>query len=252
MDEPGAGEFAGQTLLDLCQEDANIDIAVWNQFYDSLNKDDKRGALPFRVWQIYQAMVGFASTGDTASFVCAAGILGHYVGDACQPLHVSFLHHGRPDHPEEKNVHSVYETQMLDRRAAEMIEGVNRKLQEEGAQAQADVQGGHQAARSVIDLMRQTFAVLPPLEIVETFNASAGRGRINAMWNQLGGRTCTCIAGGCLRLASLWESAWHEGNGQAVDAGRLGTVATDALQTLYNDRDFLPAFRLRETGWNLQ
>ena len=29
-------------------------------------------------------------------FLCAAGCLAHYVGDACQPLHISRLHHGQP------------------------------------------------------------------------------------------------------------------------------------------------------------
>ena len=30
-----------------------------------------------------------------ASFVAAAGVMAHYVGDASQPLHSSYLHHGR-------------------------------------------------------------------------------------------------------------------------------------------------------------
>jgi hypothetical protein len=58
------------------------------------------GLLPFRVWQIYDAMVDFVKNGERDKFVCAAGVLAHYVGDACQPLHISFLHHGDPDHPE--------------------------------------------------------------------------------------------------------------------------------------------------------
>ncbi len=45
-----------------------------------------RGLLPFRVWQIFDAMVEFAAAGKGAQFVCAAGTLTHYIGDACQPL----------------------------------------------------------------------------------------------------------------------------------------------------------------------
>ena len=86
MDEEGKGEFAGTTLLELCENDANVAVARWNRFYDSLDIGTKRGALPFRVWQIYQEMVGFARERDVARFLCAGGVMAHYVGDACQPL----------------------------------------------------------------------------------------------------------------------------------------------------------------------
>jgi hypothetical protein len=62
---------------------------------------EHRGLLPFRVWQLFDAMVEFASTGQADKFVCAAGVLTHYVGDACQPLHISFLHDGDPNRPVE-------------------------------------------------------------------------------------------------------------------------------------------------------
>jgi hypothetical protein len=42
-------------------------------------------------------MKGFAADGDVESFVCAAGIMSHYVGDACQPLHISFMFDGDPN-----------------------------------------------------------------------------------------------------------------------------------------------------------
>ena len=41
--------------------------------------------LPFRVWQIYKAMVGFASS-DRARFIVAAGVLAHCVGEIDQYL----------------------------------------------------------------------------------------------------------------------------------------------------------------------
>jgi hypothetical protein len=44
------------------------------------------GALPFRIWQILDYMV---SARNASQSLCAAGILGRYVGDSCQPLHSS-------------------------------------------------------------------------------------------------------------------------------------------------------------------
>ncbi len=46
-------------------------------------------------------MVSFVKDGEAEKFVCAAGILSHYVGDACQPLHISYMFNGDPDHKVE-------------------------------------------------------------------------------------------------------------------------------------------------------
>ncbi len=244
MDEEGRGEFAGTTLLELCENDANVTVARWNRFYDSLDIGTKRGALPFRIWQIYQDMVGFARERDVARFLCAGGIMAHYVGDACQPLHASFLHHGRPGHPEEERVHSVYETSMIERRAAELIAGVLATL--EGQTASGEVCGGHGAAVAVVDLLRQTITTLPPMDVIEAFNGATGAARIPHMWEVLGDRTVTCIAAGCHVLASLWISAWKEGEGDDIPANRLKAIDLTSLKQLYNNKEFLPALRLQE------
>ena len=245
MDQEGMGDFKGKTLLDLCKNPKNVDIDVWNAFYDSLGVGRKRGALPFRVWQIYQLMVEFVRARKVAEFICAGGIVSHYVGDACQPLHVSFLHHGRPGHEQtEDKVHSVYETQMLDRKATDVIAGINAKLA--GKKAKANVTGGHAAAVSVVELMRQTVKTLAPLKVIEAFNDAQPNKRIADMWEALGNKTVVCMAGGCLRMASLWASAWREGGGGKIASSRLVEVGHDELMTLYNDKEFLPAFRLQD------
>ena len=242
MDEKGKGEFKNKTLLKLCEDPANVDINVWNRFYDELGVGFKRGALPFRVWQLYNQMVASVAAGKVEEFICAAGVLAHYVGDACQPLHVSHLHHGRND--DEKDVHSIYETNMLDRRAADVIAGVNQNLR--NSVAQPDVVGGHAAAVSVVELMRGVISKLPPLKIIEAHNAASGRERITHMWDALGKKTTSCMADGCMRLASLWASAWKEGKGSKIDNAALGPVDRKKLMKLYNDKSFVEAFRLKE------
>jgi hypothetical protein len=245
MDEEGTGEFAGKTLLELCQKAENVNIDVWNRFYESIEMKPKdRGALPFRVWQLYKQMVEFVRQKKIAEFICAGGVMSHYVGDACQPLHVSRLHHGRPGHPEEEEVHSVYETKMLDRFAIDVIAGVNADIKnKKGA---ADVVGGHEAAVSVVKLMRKITDNLPPLEVIEAYNAESGTARLPHMWDTLKQRTTRNIAEGCLRLASLWASAWAEGGGNKILSSKLGAVDRDALKTLYDNKEFLPAYRLND------
>lgn len=243
MDEPGNGEFANQTLLDVCAQVQNVDVRVWNRFYDSLHIGAKRGALPFRVWQIYQEMVAFAGAGKVAEFLCAAGILAHYIGDACQPLHVSRLHHGRPGF-DEGDVHSVYEDTMLERWSGELLAGIGGALQ--GVLVQGQAIGGRGAAVAAIELMRDTVATLPPMEVIDAYNGASGRARIPHMWDVVGERTIVCIARGCKVLAEIWASAWLEGHGDDIGEAQLVRIDTQTLMSLYNNAAFLPALRLRE------
>lgn len=248
MDETGKGDFAGKTLMQLCEQPDNIDINIWNDFYESLEvKAKDRGALPFRVWQFYKHMVQFVREGKLAEFVCAGGILSHYVADACQPLHVSHLHHGRPGFPDEEKVHSYYETKMLDRFATEMIGAVNAQIGER--KASADIKGGEQAARSTVELMRTSMQELPPLTIIEAYNKKSGRERLPHMWETLQAGTIFCIAEGCLRMAALWASAWKEGHGGKFKLAELGPIAREELKALYDDKEFLPAFRLNDPAF---
>ena len=76
------------------------------------------GALPFRVWQIFQAMAGFKAKADADKFLCAAGILSHYAGDFCQPLHSS--QHSDGIDGATTGVHSTYEDKMVDKFAADI------------------------------------------------------------------------------------------------------------------------------------
>jgi hypothetical protein len=240
MDEQGKGEFENKTLLDLCKQPEDIDVATWNKFYESIDVDEKRGALPFRVWQIFRYMMLYAKQGDIPRFVCAGGVLSHYVADACQPLHVSRLHHG--ENAEEKGVHSIFETKMLDRFAVEMIQKLNDALA--GAQSPGNIKDGKEAAVATVALMAKTFELLPPEKVLRVYNEEEGRQRLPHMWSALGDETVECLASGTLLMAALWESAWkcREGN-QAIDPGAIGR---DVLKKLYLDRSFLPAYTLSD------
>ena len=196
--------------------------------------------------------------------MCAAGILAHYVGDACQPLHVSHLHHGEPlpgdgDDVKEikKEVHEVYETVMLDHFRSKglggendqvrgLVDGINDALS--GKKAKADVVGGHAAAVKVVRLMGETVTTLPPESIVKAYPLEGTQGeRAAVLWAKFKHETISCMAAGCLRLASLWESAWKEGDGdQNVKAGDLAEVKQKDLQKLYQSPNFLPSKPLGE------
>ena len=149
MDQKGPD---GRTLLDLTEDDAFIDPGKWDGFYDTVTDlltgskiaPQHRGLLPFRVWQIFDELVAFAEAGQPDRFVCAAGVLTHYLGDACQPLHISYLHDGDPEQPVEhvfskgkkagqskmealgSGVHSAYEDTMVHENREAILHGLKR------------------------------------------------------------------------------------------------------------------------------
>jgi hypothetical protein len=254
----------GKTLLDICKKAANVDVAVWQSYYDAVktehpDEDESRGLLPFRVWQIYKAMVGFVSAGDVKSFVCAAGILSHYVGDSCQPLHISYLFNGDPDRakkgqvrdpnggtkmgmiPLGKGVHASYEDDMVDRHVDLLMPQV-QKLAASSALPKS-VTGGKNAAVAVVHLMQATFAKIAPMDLVNAYVKTLDEkpaARADALWQDFGKDTAQVMADGSRCLAQLWVSAWIEGGGDKT-IKQLGAVSEAALAKIYQDNTFLPS-----------
>jgi hypothetical protein len=233
-----------------------VDVGLWQAYYGHVN-DASHGLLPFRVWQFYQQMVEFVQQGEVAKFVCAAGTLAHYVGDACQPLHISYEFNGDPDHQGANGqelglgVHSAYEDDMVNDHTLDILNGLglngsNGNQPNLGALPQ--VQGGQAAGFAVVDLMRQTFQTIAPKALVDAFaqlqDAGDTKRQIaDALWEQFGAATIDVMAYGSRVLAMIWTSAWTEGGGDATIAD-LSAVDQGTLVNLYQDRNFVPSFTL--------
>ena len=229
------------TLLEAWKDESNRTTDYWNRYYELDGTDTKhRGALPFRAWEVYELLVGYAHEAKLTEFVCAAGCVSHYLGDACQPLHVSYLHHGHPDNPAESPVHSKYESDMLDRFVEELIQGVNKALK--GKSTRKTFQGGAAAADHVVTTMSRTLDQIDPERIIKVFDDNPGRPRLQAMWDELGDDTITVIANGAIDVAEYWESAWKEGRSKpgAADLPADPPEIPDTdLMALYRDKTFM-------------
>jgi hypothetical protein len=238
-------QFTGKSLLDLTRKSRNIDPAVWDSFYDELNENSdtktEKGLLPFRVWQIYQDMVSFVKERKVADFVCAAGVLAHYIGDACQPLHTSQFHDGPVG--QSIGVHSMFENTMLDSRPDELVVAVESAIG--NRKAKKDVASGKEAAASVIQLFRDVRKTLAPEEIVDFFQTLTDN-KPAKMWEEFGERAAKCMALGCLRLASLWQSAWIEGGGAHIPNNKLTEIRTTVLRQKYENKAFLESMNLSD------
>ena len=215
MDQPGVGKYKNKTLMEMYEDDpSSLSIDTWVEFYELLNGagfNVRPRALPFRIWQAFNEMVEHLNNKDVVSYLCVAGTMAHYVGDSCQPLHISRLHHGDPDNPVPagKRVHEVYETVMLDNNANKVLSGLRTRLNKASAKSKPTIQSGEQAARGLVEFMIQVFNRLPPQKIVDTYNEGHNeQDRAQLLWDNYKTETLDNMAQCCTFLASLWESAW--------------------------------------------
>lgn len=271
MDQPRPSD--GKTLLDLCKDPANVDPDVWNKFYESVTdlSDGKRigaehrGLLPFRVWEIFDAMVGYAKRGRAPEFVCAAGVLAHYVGDACQPLHISYLHDGDPLRATTKaatnghapvkiplgsGVHSAYEDEMINAHRQQVLDALDDVPSVKKSEL---VTTGHEAAIATVALMRKTIQRLPPAKIVDVFVAYTGAkaDRAAYMWKHCGTGTKKAMIDGTHLLAVLWQSAWAAGNGESTVTSTDAIDAHDAMAIVADSKHFVPSLTIDKVGAQL-
>jgi len=269
MDQKGEG---GKTLLDLTKDDAFIDPDKWEAFYDGVRDllsgkhiaEGRRGLLPFRVWQIFDAMCNFAKRGKAKEFVCAAGVLTHYVGDACQPLHISYLHDGDPENPVKhtftkgkkagktelrplgQGVHSAYEDKMIFDHRMEILDDLAKTSHVKKSEW---IGTGREAAKLTIELMRSTFKLLPPARIVKIYVGvgKGGKAASDALWSEFGEDTISAMQAGTHLVAVLWESAWNAGNGEA-EVQRTSALTHKEAMDIVKDAKFLPSMSIGQIG----
>ncbi len=264
----------GKTLLDLTQSAGFIDPDKWDEFYSSVKdmltgnpiEAKHRGLLPFRVWQIFNDMVRFVKAGKVAQFVCAAGVLTHYVGDACQPLHISFLHDGDPEQPQTRTVHhrdgsqddvvealgagvhSAYEDGMVSAHRDDILDGLKAIPKVKASEL---IETGFDAAKATIGMMRTVFQRVPPRKIVQFFVDSDAKPKQLAddMWGEFGEGTIRCMQDGVHLLAILWQSAWIAGDGDnTIPSSALKALTKQKAMSICQDSGFLTSTSVDKIG----
>ncbi len=247
-----------------------IDPAVWRDYFAGFAQagcGPEEGLLPFRVWQLWDAMVAALKKKDVLTFVAAGGVMAHYVGDASQPLHCSYLHHGRLPMVEQPageypvahgskaytdykktpaaKVHGIYEEQMLEVDTLAALQGVDAALS--GARVKDDVANGWEAACAAFALMSDAHDRLSPETIIDDDDPSlSDSARAKRLWAATKVRTATVqsLADSVMTLARLWASAWKAGNGKAVAQAKLKAFKESEIQATYKKTTFAPAMTL--------
>jgi hypothetical protein len=191
-------------------------------------------------------------------------VLCHYVGDACQPLHISYLHDGDPERPIEhefttgkkagttemrplgQGVHSAYEDRMVFDHRTEILEALKRTPKVKQNEL---ITNGFDAARKTIEMMRDVFRQIPPMDMVETFVdvGKGGKAASDALWKAYGQKTINVMKQGSHLLAVLWESAWQVGSGE-TRVRSLRALTEDEAMDVVTDPEFLPSLTVDKIG----
>jgi hypothetical protein len=267
------GIGGGNTLLRQCHDDqSKISATVWKEFFDGFAEagvGPDEGALPFRVWQIWDAMVGYLVQKDVIRFVAAAGILAHYIGDASQPLHCSYMHHGVPPmlkrngrkYPVRKEsaeftafkktrpskIHGIYEETMLEVDTPTVLASVDAAMSQASAMHGA-VERGHDAAVETVRLMYNAQERLSPETIINADDPSLTvNERASRLWNNQKVRrgTIRSLADSVRLLAGLWTAAWEAGKGDSIAKSKLVQFGEPELAKIYRkETTFIPSLSL--------
>jgi hypothetical protein len=263
----------GPSLLDQCVADTkNVAASVWKAYFDGFAAKDvgpEEGVLPLRVWQIWEAMVAYLNDDrDAMRFMAAAGVLAHYVGDASQPLHCSYMHHGVPPmvkagsrkYPVPRSskefeafkktpaakIHGIYEETMLEVDTATALADIDQALKGPGPKIQ--IRNGHDAAVAVIQLMSRSQKRLAPKTIINTDDPTLGpKARAQALWKnaKIRDATTASLADSVRVLAALWSSAWAEGGGDKIAKKNIREYIEEEIEPVYRkEKNFLPSLSL--------
>lgn len=267
----------GPTLLERCMDEPEtyLSAARWQEYFDgfaSKGVGPDEGALPFRIWQLWNAMVEYLKEGDVLRYVAAAGVLAHYVGDASQPLHCSYLHHGIPPMKKvngrrypirkdvdgdaykkwkktrEADIHAVYEQGMFEVDAPTALAEVDEVLRKKVKQP--EITTGFDAAHAVIRMMDDAQQRLPPRTIIDADDASlTPKPRAARLWNNKKVRreTIISLANSVRLLATLWRSAWEVGKGDKVAKSKLVRFREEDLERICRtEKKFAPSLSLKQ------
>jgi len=187
----------------------------------------------------------------TASrFLCCAGVLAHYVGDACQPLHGSMHSDGLDG--ASTGVHGAYEEAMIDHHAeplATALDALKKSTLIAPARDEKSITSGFEAGLALIELMARAQRYLPPSDICNTYE-SLGRGKskavIDGLWESFGSATAKCIADGARTLGQLWQAAYDLN----TESDFSGPISRKVLRPMYEGESFLPSLHLAHLDEN--
>jgi hypothetical protein len=195
----------------------------------------KYGTLPWTIQYNYYHLVDAFKSHDTSAIMHYSAYLGHYVADACVPLHTTQNHDGQQTHQE--GIHALWESRLPEQfgNTYNYYAGSARYLENPLWQAFILCRSSFKSADSVLRIQRQldkTFPADKKYEIIlrgkrkiKDYSAAYCRAYHIALKGMVNRRMRVAVT----NVGSYWYSAW-------VDAGQpdlnklIDTVPSPAQQ----------------------
>jgi hypothetical protein len=106
----------------------------------------------------------------------------------------------------------------------------------------------------VVELMRQSQALIPPSRIIDTYIKASGKKNSTtyaALYKACGNDTAQLWLNGAAVLASLWDSAWEEAKADSTPAADIREYTEKEMQDLYQSAEFIPSYYLDDISCKL-
>jgi hypothetical protein len=143
-------------------------------------------------------------------------------------------------------VHSAYEGKMIFDHRQQILSALKQTPSVKKAEW---ISTGREAAKLTVELMRNTFELLPPLDIVNAYIkvGKGGKAASDALWSKFGTKTIQAMRSGTHLVAVLWESAWQTGEGD-VNIKRTSALTRKEAMDIVKDAKFLPSMSIGTIG----
>ncbi len=223
----------------------------WLKFYEDFQAstgEKNRGALPFRVREVFLEMQSSIKNKKLENAFAAAGILAHYISDACNPAHVNCWGRGDPAWEDGSSMggpraqfHSCW-----DDPAGIDEENVRAQYKKISKQSSKKYKTGDAAAKAAMALMEKTLDLVDVKKFVKSDDPAGSKKAAHDFCKYEGRDTiAACIAQGVALLLALWRSALGApGNGN-LNPQAIGSMQLAGLrERVLNDPGFLPSVSL--------
>ncbi|GAB2705657.1 hypothetical protein GCM10027037_34450 [Mucilaginibacter koreensis] len=179
----------------------------------------KYGTLPWVIQENYYRLVGAFKRHDTTAILSTSAYLGHYVADACVPLHTTSNYNGQQTG--QTGIHALWESRLpeLFGQRYRLYSGKARYIENPLWQAFIICRSSYKGVDSVLRFERRLAATYPTEKRYETvkhgsrkvqdYSAAYSKAYQNSLNNMVERRMRMAV----LWVGSFWYSAW-------VDAGQ--------------------------------
>ncbi|QIX60223.1 S1/P1 Nuclease [Hymenobacter sp. BT18] len=196
---------------------------------------DKSGRLPWYIQDVLAKLTQSMKNGRKDEILFLAADLGHYLGDATQPLHTSSNHDGQLTG--QKGIHAFFESQLPEQFGKDYNFKLAepRLLQDPAAEAWRIIAQSHAAADTLLALEKKLAAETPPANIYalntdgqikkNVFNNPVHTTAYSAAYHQVLNRMVERqLRAAAQATANFWYTAW-------VNAGKPDLTVLDSNYT---------------------